>query len=79
MHQLSGTFVWFLLVSFASIAQSVLSQSHEQYLQPQLVKIFENCHKNASNFDPCIKTAFNDLRVYFKSGELLAIRICCTW
>lgn len=43
---------------------------HSQFpVQPELVRIFENCHKNSSTFDPCIKTAFNELRVYFKSGK----------
>lgn len=41
-------------------------------LQPELVKIFEHCHKRASTFDLCIKNAFNELRVYFRSGKILA-------
>lgn len=50
----------------------VKSEQHSNYpLQPELVRIFENCHKNSSNFDPCVKTAFNELRVYFKSGKFL--------
>lgn len=48
----------------------VESEHESNYpLQPELVKIFENCHKSSSNFDPCIKTAFNDLRIYFKNGK----------
>lgn len=38
-------------------------------LQPELVRIFQNCHKKSSTFDLCIKNAFNELRVYFKSGK----------
>lgn len=50
----------------------VESEHHSNYpIQPELVKIFENCHKNSSNFDPCVKTAFNELRVYFRSGKFL--------
>lgn len=46
------------------------SGEHLNYpIQPELVRIFENCHKNSSTFDPCIKTAFNELRAYFKTGK----------
>lgn len=41
---------------------------HSQTLQPELVRIFENCHINSSTFDPCMKTAFNELRAYFPTG-----------
>lgn len=36
--------------------------------QHPIEKIFENCHTNSTNFDSCIKTAFNDLRPFFKTG-----------
>lgn len=39
-------------------------------LQPELVRAFANCHKSSGAFDLCIKNAFNELRVYFKSGKL---------
>lgn len=38
-------------------------------LQPELVRVFEHCHKKSSTFDLCIKNAFNELRVYFKTGK----------
>lgn len=38
-------------------------------IQPELVRTFEHCHKRASTFDLCIKNAFNELRVYFKTGK----------
>lgn len=41
---------------------------HSQTVQPELVRIFENCHINSSTFDPCMKTAFNELRAYFPTG-----------
>ncbi|XP_031625952.1 uncharacterized protein LOC116342463 [Contarinia nasturtii] len=45
----------------------VIHNSHLP-LQPELVRVFENCHKKSGTFDLCIKNAFNELRVYFKSG-----------
>lgn len=47
----------------------VEQEYHSHLVQPELVRIFEDCHKNSSTFDPCIKTAFNELRVYFQTGE----------
>lgn len=38
-------------------------------LQPELVRAFENCHKSSGSFDLCIKSALNELRVYYKSGK----------
>lgn len=38
-------------------------------LQPELVRAFENCHKSSGTFDLCIKSALNELRVYYKSGK----------
>lgn len=48
-----------------------LEVQHNSHLpiQPELVKIFEHCHKHSGSFDLCIKNAFNELRVYFKTGE----------
>lgn len=40
-------------------------------IQPELVRTFEHCHKRASTFDLCIKNAFNELRVYFKTGKFV--------
>lgn len=40
-------------------------------IQPELVRVFENCHKKSGTFDLCMKNAFNELRVYFKSGKFL--------
>lgn len=37
-------------------------------IQPELAKIFQNCRRNSSSFDYCMRNAFNDLRAYFKSG-----------
>lgn len=45
------------------------------FAQHPIEKLFENCHKNSTNFDSCIKTAFNDLRVHFKAGLFLFILI----
>lgn len=42
-------------------------------LQPELVRTFQNCHKSSGGFDLCIKNAFNELRVYFKSGKFFFI------
>lgn len=72
-----------LVIVFISIfglwISSVLCESHRFQvkehqrahppLQPELVRIFENCHKKSGTFDLCIKNAFNELRVYFKTGK----------
>lgn len=36
--------------------------------EQQLAKVFENCRTDNNNFDTCMKNAFNDLRVYFRTG-----------
>lgn len=33
--------------------------------------IFQNCHKRAPDFDACVKHAFNELIVFYKTGILL--------
>lgn len=43
-------------------------------IQPELVRTFEHCHKRASTFDLCIKNAFNELRVYFKTGKFFSLQ-----
>lgn len=56
---------------FESQELEVVHHSSHLPLQPELVRIFEHCHKRASTFDLCIRNAFNELRVYFKTGEFL--------
>lgn len=57
----------------AALAQDTIFYNDENdvrftAVQPEIVKIFKNCHRNSTTFDLCMRTAFNDLRVYFKSG-----------
>lgn len=40
-------------------------------IQPELVRTFEHCHKHSPTFDLCIRNAFNELRVYFKTGKFI--------
>lgn len=63
MNKLSG--LCGIVVIFNLLSKYALCQNQ---LQPELVKILENCHTNSTTFDPCIKTAFNELRVFFKTG-----------
>lgn len=56
---------------FESQEIEVVPHSSHLPLQPELVRIFNNCHKRSSTFDLCIRNAFNELRVYFKTGEFL--------
>lgn len=59
------------------IGDSQLYQPHEVEVdynshlpvQPELVRIFHHCHKRSGTFDLCIKSAFNELRVYFGTGK----------
>lgn len=71
MHKMSS--VTFICIFITCILfNHVNCDSNDKIAQKQqLAKIFENCHKNSTNFDPCIKTAFNDLRVHFKTGQLI--------
>lgn len=81
MHQLSEVVIVF--VSLLGILTShVLCESRRYqpfevevhrnshpHLQPELVRIFENCHKKSGTFDLCMRNAFNELRLYFKTGK----------
>lgn len=35
----------------------------------ELKRIFQDCHRRSTEFDGCIKNAFNQLQPFFKSGE----------
>lgn len=72
-----------LIPAFSLLISNVLCDSqlyqpqeievqHNSHLpvQPELVRIFENCRKHSGSFDLCIRNAFNELRVFFKTGEL---------
>lgn len=78
----SGDVLMILIAAFSLMISSVLCDSHLYQpheievqhnshlpLQPELVRIFENCHKKSGTFDLCVKNAFNELRVYFNTGE----------
>lgn len=75
-----------LIAVFSLLTSSVLCDSqlyqphkveveHNSHLpvQPELVRIFHGCHKKSGTFDLCMKNAFNELRVYFKSGKFNAM------
>lgn len=49
------------LICILHVARNVQSQD--------LVRLFQNCHKSAKDFDPCIMNAFNKLAPYFKQGK----------
>lgn len=59
---------------FESQEDEIQHSSHLP-LQPELVRVFNNCHKHADTFDLCIRNAFNELRVHFKTGEYLFVWI----
>lgn len=35
----------------------------------QLIRIFQNCHRRSPDFDTCIKSAFNELIAFYKTGK----------
>lgn len=77
--------IFFLLncVLAAALAQDTFFYNDENdvrftTVQPEIVKIFKNCHRNSTTFDLCMRTAFNDLRVYFKSGKFPRLQQKCT-
>lgn len=50
----------------------VVSSASFQFIAGQkddVIQIFQNCHKRSPDFDSCVKRAFNDLIVFFKTGE----------
>lgn len=71
----------FSLLTSSVLCDSQLYQPHEIEVehnshlpvQPELVRIFHGCHKKSGSFDLCMKNAFNELRVYFKSGKFNAM------
>lgn len=52
-----------LVIIFLNVISTAMGQTQE------IVRIFENCHKQSSEFDSCIKTGLNELRAFFKSGS----------
>lgn len=46
----------------------LLTKSAQGQTTEDVVQIFSDCHFGKSNFDSCIKRAFNNLRPYFKTG-----------
>lgn len=57
--------VCILYICIRTVGSQLLNENGQHY---QLCKVFENCHRNSTNFDACMKMAFNELRLYFKSG-----------
>lgn len=73
LEKLTKIIVLVNCVIAAALAQDTIFYNDENdvrftTVQPEIVKIFKNCHRNSTTFDLCMRTAFNDLRVYFKSG-----------
>lgn len=46
----------------------LLAKSAQGQTTEDVVQIFSDCHYGKSNFDSCIKRAFNNLRPFFKTG-----------
>lgn len=68
--------IYVFLIGYA-LCQGIGKEEQEQ----EIARQFEKCHTNSSDFDPCMKTAFNGLRVYFKTGlyffNFIIVNVIC--
>lgn len=46
----------------------LLTKNTQGQTAEDVVQIFSSCHYGKSNFDSCVKEAFNNLRPFFKTG-----------
>lgn len=45
---------------------------HTAAQKQEIRRIFQNCHRRAPDFDTCIKSAFNELIAFYKTGTRLS-------